>query len=263
MKKIFTLFAAVAFGLTAFAQDAEVCPSTISFAPMAEEQDANKVVVELQLQNASQNLNGFNMEVGKFAVPAEGVNEDFSNLTPDESMQWAKDEEDDEWVGFSGYGHVILAMWEGATDNQREQKLFQKCDCNCSVKNGKLVIIEVLKTLEPRFFPVLETPTGIARFTVDMSGCADGVYALYTVALPTDLSFSFTGGPEGNRAWTPDAPIYLELKKEGDKVTPTAISTVAVDQAPADNRIFDLQGRELNRIPDSGIYIQNGKKYVK
>ena len=138
-----------------------------------------------------------------------------------------------------------------------------KCDLNCSIKDGKLVIIEILSTEECRFFPILEEPAGIARFTLDMSGCADGVYALMSEATPTGCSFSFTGGPEGNRAWTTDAPIYLELKKDGDKVIPTAISTIAVDETPADNRIFDLQGRELNRVPDSGIYIQNGKKYVK
>ena len=234
MKKIFTLFAAVALGFAAYAQEA--CPSVLSFAPMAEEQDANKVMIELQLVNSSLNLNGFNMEVGRYAVAEDG---------------------------FSGYGHTILARWEGVTDSKREQQLFKKADLKCSIKDGKLVIIEILKTLDCRFFPVLEEPAGIARFTVDMSGCADGVYALMSEATPTGCSFSFTGGPEGNRAWTTDAPIYLELKKDGDKVIPTAISTIAVDETPADNRIFDLQGRELNRVPDSGIYIQNGKKYVK
>ena len=255
MKKIFTLFAAVALGFAAYAQEA--CPSVLSFAPMAEEQDANKVMIELQLVNSSLNLNGFNMEVGRYAVAEDGT------LTPDETMQWAEDEDDENWVGFTGYGHTILARWEGVTDNKREQQLFMKCDLNCSIKDGKLVIIEILKTLDCRFFPVLEEPAGIARFTVDMSGCADGVYALMSEATPAGCSFSFTGGPEGNRAWTTDAPIYLELKKDGDKVIPTAISTIAVDETPADNRIFDLQGRELNRVPDSGIYIQNGKKYVK
>ena len=240
MKKIFTLFAAVALGFAAYAQEA--CPSVLSFAPMAEEQDANKVMIELQLVNSSLNLNGFNMEVGRYAVAEDGT------LTAD---------------GFSGYGHTILARWEGVTDSKREQQLFKKADLKCSIKDGKLVIIEILSTEECRFFPILEEPAGIARFTLDMSGCADGVYALMSEATPTGCSFSFTGGPEGNRAWTTDAPIYLELKKDGDKVIPTAISTIAVDETPADNRIFDLQGRELNRVPDSGIYIQNGKKYVK
>ena len=87
MKKIFTLFAAVALGFAAYAQEA--CPSVLSFAPMAEEQDANKVMIELQLVNSSLNLNGFNMEVGRYAVAEDGT------LTADETMQWATDEEDD------------------------------------------------------------------------------------------------------------------------------------------------------------------------
>ena len=245
MKKVFTLFAAALLGLCAFAQEGP-CPSRLYFEPAADEQPANNATFLLKLVNSSENLNGFNMEVQK-----------------PEAAVWVEDADDEDWVGFSGYGHTILARWEGVTDSKREQQLFKKADLKCSIKDGKLVIIEILSTEECRFFPVLEEPAGIARFTVDMSGCADGVYALMSEATPTGCSFSFTGGPEGNRAWTTDAPIYLELKKDGDKVIPTAISTIAVDETPADNRIFDLQGRELNRVPDSGIYIQNGKKYVK
>ena len=245
MKKVFTLFAAALLGLCAFAQEGP-CPSRLYFEPAADEQPANNATFLLKLVNSSENLNGFNMEVQK-----------------PEAAVWVEDADDEDWVGFSGYGHTILARWEGVTDSKREQQLFKKADLKCSIKDGKLVIIEILSTEECRFFPILEEPAGIARFTLDMSGCADGVYALMSEATPTGCSFSFTGGPEGNRAWTTDAPIYLELKKDGDKVIPTAISTIAVDETPADNRIFDLQGRELNRVPDSGIYIQNGKKYVK
>ena len=45
------------------------------------------------------------------------------------------------------------------------------------------------------------------------------------------------------------------------KAEETGISTIASDKV--DNRIFDLQGRELKSVPEHGIYIQNGKKYVK
>jgi hypothetical protein len=41
----------------------------------------------------------------------------------------------------------------------------------------------------------------------------------------------------------------------------TGISTILTDKA--DSHIFDLQGRQLNSVPAHGIYIQNGKKYVK
>ena len=263
MKKIFTLFAAVALGFAAYAQEA--CPSVLSFAPMAEEQDANKVMIELQLVNSSLNLNGFNMEVGRYAVAEDGT------LTADETMQWAEDEDDENWVGFTGYGHTILARWEGVTDNKREQQLFMKCDLNCNVKDdtGNLVIIEILKTNDCRFFPILteEDDNTIARFTLDFSACEDTKEPLIlkSDATPQGCSFSYTGGVEGTVAWTIDAPIVLELDKiDGiiKKAVDTGISTINTDQ-PADNRIFDLQGRELNRVPESGIYIQNGKKYVK
>ena len=34
-------------------------------------------------------------------------------------------------------------------------------------------------------------------------------------------------------------------------------------EAPSDGRIYDLQGRRLSRIPEKGVYIQNGKKFIK
>ncbi len=52
------------------------------------------------------------------------------------------------------------------------------------------------------------------------------------------------------------APMLKVTKAEN-----VGISTITSDKA--DNRIFDLQGRELKSVPETGIYIQNGKKYVK
>ena len=172
---------------------------------------------------------------------------------------------------FSGYGHTILARWEGVTDSKREQQLFKKADLKCNVKEetGNLVIIELLSTNDCRFFPILteEDDNTIARFTVDFSACEDTKEPLIlkSDATPQGCSFSYTGGVEGTVAWTIDAPIVLKLDKiDGiiKKAVDTGISTINTDQ-PADNRIFDLQGRELNCVPESGIYIQNGKKYVK
>ena len=51
-------------------------------------------------------------------------------------------------------------------------------------------------------------------------------------------------------------PLVMTVSKEV-----TGISTILTDKA--DSRIFDLQGRQLNSVPAHGIYIQNGKKYVK
>ena len=234
MKKVFTLFAAALLGLCAFAQEGP-CPSRLYFEPAADEQPANNATFLLKLVNSSENLNGFNME------------------------------------GFSGYGHTILARWEGVTDSKREQQLFKKADLKCNVKEetGNLVIIELLSTNDCRFFPILteEDDNTIARFTVDFSACGDTREPLILMsdATPQGCSFSYTGGVEGTVAWTIDAPIVLKLDKiDGiiKKAVDTGISTINTDQ-PADNRIFDLQGRELNCVPESGIYIQNGKKYVK
>ncbi len=60
-----------------------------------------------------------------------------------------------------------------------------------------------------------------------------------------------------NLVWDRDLPSHIVVTL----AEPNAISTIINDKA--DNRIFDLQGRELKSVPEHGIYIQNGKKYVK
>ena len=261
MKKIFTLFAATVVGLCAYAQEPP-CPSQLQFA-LLDASAVNKVEIELQLTNASENLNGFNMQVQK----AEGS----------ESLVFRKS--GGEYFNVEGYGNVILARWETTTeedeetgeevtvpvtDEMRENKLPNKLDNKNSINpNGQLVIVQILSTNDCRFYPVLETPTGIGKFFLNMSNCTDGEYTLIAPDDPTHCSFSFTRGPEPLTAWTSDAPIEITLEKTGDEIKDiTGISTIAVDQ-PVDNRIFDLQGRELQSVPEHGIYIQNGKKYVK
>lgn len=45
--------------------------------------------------------------------------------------------------------------------------------------------------------------------------------------------------------------------------TPTGITTVT-DKARVDDAIYNLQGQKVQDLPSRhGIYIQNGKKYVK
>lgn len=274
MKKFLTLLAVALMGLSAFADDVP-CPSAFSFRLAAQNADgayeaaeqvsANNVVVEVMLTNSSENLYGFNMQIQKQTIDGEYCPE----------MEWVKDSEDYDLVGFSGYGHTILARWDVTNPYLRETKLFNMCDCKCATKpvyaaDGtemyELVIIELLYTDDCRFFPVLEEPAPIARFTVDMSNCPDGDYRFYVPATPTGCSFAYTGGVEGSRAWTPDNPVVLELTKAGDVVTrysaSTAISEIAAEQT-VDNRIFDLMGHQLKSIPEHGIYIQNGKKYTR
>ncbi len=265
MKKIFTLLAIALLGLSANAEvnsEYGPCPAKLGFA-LLDASAVNKVEVELQLlENTSMNLNGFNMQVQK----ASGS----------ESVIFRKS--GGEYFSAAGYGNVILARWETTmgedeetgdeieipvTDEMRENKLYQMCDVKSNVKEDELVIIEILNSNDCFFFPAVDAPAGIGKFFLNMSNCTDGEYTLIAPDDPTHCSFSFTRGPEPLTAWTSDAPIEITLEKTGDEIKDiTGISTIAVDQ-PVDNRIFDLQGRELQSVPEHGIYIQNGKKYVK
>lgn len=246
MKRLFILFATALMGICAFSQDTVPCPSTLSF-KLLDDSDLSQVEVELQLQNNSNNLNGFNIAIGK-----------------DVAIQWKK--VSNHYFTAKGYGHVILAMLEDVDDTEREELLYEMCDVLHNVSNDKLIIVEILRTLECRFFPALEEPTGIGKFYLDLSGCVNGEYTITAQNKPSGCSFSYTGdGPEGHRPWTADAPVTATFIVENGLVAvkddPTDVSTIVNDNN--DNRIFDLQGRELSRAPESGIYIKNGKKYSK
>ena len=379
MKKYFTLFVAALFGLCAFAQASEYgpCPSKLNFA-LLNGDNPSQVEIELQLVNSSLNLNGFLIRVEK----AEGS----------ESVQWKK--VNSNYFTAVGYANVILARWEGVTDEEREAALSSMCDIYNSINQDKQTIIELLSTTVCRSFPVLEEPTGIGKFYLDMSACEDGIYTLVAHDTPETLSFIYTVA-EPLSSWTADEPLEIDLVKENGVVqvltpfvpdplpeysdfyvvgtfngwnqeeeggrielveneegtqytgeveledgaefkiiTPvedgwkwfggvdenqvgyfeindnllnqqielvnganfkvvgdgkytitvmkptsaddrglteplvmtvakeaTGVSTIAADKV--DNRIFDIQGRELQSVPEHGIYIQNGKKYVK
>ena len=266
MKKIFTLFAAALLGLCANAEVSQYgpCPSKVNFALLEESSTVNKVEIEVQLVNSSLNLNGFNLKIEK----AEGS----------ESVAFRKSGGSN--FSASVYANVILQRWETTmgedeetgdeieipvTDEMREQKLLEKCDVQSNVNpEGKLVIIELLKTNDCRFFPILDTPTGIGKFFLNMQNCEDGEYTIVAPDTPQGNSMSYTQGPEPLDSWTADEPVSITLRKTGDVIeVVTGISTIASDEKPVDNRIFDLQGRELQSVPEHGIYIQNGKKYVK
>jgi len=267
MKKIFTLFAVALVSLCALAEDGP-CPSKLMFTPAAQEQDANKVTILLDLLNSSENLNGFNMEIDKRNTDSTDPDHPEQG-TFCEGLQWVMDEDDEDWVGFSGYGQNIIGMASGSHNaNWYESNMFKKADLKCNVKptNNRLVIIEILSTLDPRFYPVFEEVAAtVARFTVDLSGLEDGEYQLVADATPETCSFTYTGGTEGTRAWTTDDPVVIVLKKIGDKVikVETAIEGITTDQA-VDNNYYDLMGRKLdgNNLP-AGIYIHNGKKYIQ
>jgi hypothetical protein len=262
MKKIFTLFVAGLLGLGAFAQP---CPSKMEL-QLKDAADPANVTFEFVLaQNTSEWLNGWNVE-----------------FTKPEGATW-KRAQGANYVTAKGYAAYILERinLDGATvadftNDELEDMLGDFLDNKSSVKNNgaTLMFIQVLSTNECRYYPTHAGAVGMGK--VDISALPDGEYEFKTLVdaegAPTagGSSFSYTGGPEvpagvhpeeGN--WIMDEPVSMILKKEGDSITQvTGITTIAVDK-PADNRIFDLQGRELQSVPEHGIYIQNGKKYVK
>ena len=254
MKKIFTLFAAAFVGLCAFAQDP--CPTKMEMQLLDGSDPANVFFEFVITENNSLNLNGFNLEVTK---PHDAV--------------W-KRAQGANYVTAKGYAPYILERinLDGATypadftDDELEDMLGDFLDNKSNAKTvgeeTNLVFIQILSTNDCRFYPNHAGTVGKGK--VDMSALGDGEYVFRAENTPETASMSYTGGPEGTRAWTIDEPIVMKLNKNGDAVTQVvdAISTIAIDQ-PVDNRIFDLQGRQLQSVPEHGIYIQNGKKYVK
>ena len=78
--------------------------------------------------------------------------------------------------------------------------------------------------------------------------------------------FAYVGQPgimKGLRAY-----FTLSDIPEGMLATmPVTIGTVdgilSITSTGVDSKIYDLQGRELNKAPQQGVYIKNGRKYVK
>jgi len=231
------------------------CPSALMFSALKESQSSSNIAVELMLVNSSLNLNGFNIEVER-ASGSESIR--FKNFTA------------------SNYANVILQRWEGTTwienedgdmveveitDAVRKQKLSEMCDIKYNEKtrsDGKkvFVILEVLSSNDCRFFPALDAPAAVGRMNLDMSSCADGTYKIVAPATPAGCSFSYTGGPEGTRGWTADAPVEFSLMKVGDNVYAPVlgICTVDVDRNLVTTKYYNLQGIESD-IPFPGINI--------
>ena len=214
MKKLFTLFAAALLGFCAYAQDTtEPCPTVPEFY-LLNGDDAANVEIEFGFkQNNSANLNGFNFAIQK----PEGAN-------------WKRVQGMNYFTG-KGYAPYILGclaenMGESFTDEELEEYLSDMCDVKSNVRvnpddatdpSQVLVIIEILSTNECRFYP--EGPGKVGKFKIDMSALEDGEYDLHCNATPQGGSFSFTGGPEGSRAWTIDEELAITLVKTGNVVT--------------------------------------------
>ena len=255
MRKIFTVLAAALVCLAASAQE---CPSILNLS-VVNGDDASNVVIELQLTNTSPVLFGFGMNIAK----AEGS----------ENIQWKKI--DRKWFNVDDYLSLLLSDVEipDGQDITDESFYFSYFELKAYMIHDQLQIKEEYWVPYELYFPVLEEPTGVGKFCVDMSACDDGEYKLVSDHSLVDISM-FYKTPESFYVWTIDEPMSITLSKQGNTVTEksrtaatyvsslTGVSTVGAD-SQGDSRIFDLQGRELKGVPEHGIYIQNGKKHVK
>ncbi|MBP5687357.1 MAG: hypothetical protein J6X22_01780 [Muribaculaceae bacterium] len=223
--------------------------------------DPSQVEIELQLVNTSSYLFGFHIYIKK----AEGS----------ESIQWKQIGQYWNYLDFEDYLDVILANLEvPAGQNINDIDFFSDyLDVKANIQNDRLLLKEELWVPSGIFYPVLEEPTAVGRICLDMSACEDGEYELRADNTQGDCAMSYIF-PQGYHIWIMDESLVFTLVKQGNSITElrsipatfappavTGISTVAADKA--DNRIFDLQGRELQGAPEHGIYIQNGKKYLK
>jgi hypothetical protein len=66
----------------------------------------------------------------------------------------------------------------------------------------------------------------------------------------------------GNRAASLDMELEDAENENATAIEEPEIETVKTIDRDGTEQIFDFSGRKLQRIPERGIYIKNGKKYV-
>jgi hypothetical protein len=67
----------------------------------------------------------------------------------------------------------------------------------------------------------------------------------------------------GNRAASLDMELEDAENENATAIEEPEIETVKTIDRDGTEQIFDFSGRKLVRIPDTGIYILNGRKYIK
>ncbi|MCQ2255400.1 MAG: hypothetical protein MJZ29_07875 [Bacteroidaceae bacterium] len=94
----------------------------------------------------------------------------------------------------------------------------------------------------------------------------DMIYKLGPVHGPLELFF-IKGGNNGSKPKTTNVSHILFGTRKGahaeidfDPATGIVRRFIFIDE---NNHIYDLQGRKLCSIPEKGIYIKNGKKYIR
>lgn len=77
--------------------------------------------------------------------------------------------------------------------------------------------------------------------------------------IPAYRAYLLLNGGYGTRAATLD----MELEDNPTAIEEPEIETVKTIDNDGKEQIFDIRGFKLERIPERGIYIKNGKKYIK
>ena len=112
------------------------------------------------------------------------------------------------------------------------------------------------------------TESGEVDYSNDIGGWIDGVGNLGTNPFAFELPFAPLGVPKlgkkiGLRSCMKDSkyiynPLWMAMPTD-----PSIVDSKHIDNSPNSSHIYDLQGRSVTGTTQRGIYIQNGKKYVK
>lgn len=96
--------------------------------------------------------------------------------------------------------------------------------------------------------------------TLQQSETLDKAGATWTLVTPTIEGYDLVS-VTGNEDYEGQLDRNLDITVTYKKIN-TGIETVETSTANVRQGIYDLQGRKLNRIPQPGIYIINGKKVL-
>ena len=81
----------------------------------------------------------------------------------------------------------------------------------------------------------------------------------------SDIDVKFSGFKAGEYTVYGQAmaPVTLECKAMGNDDEATVIESVEVEKTVDATAIYDLAGRRLDREPEKGMYVKDGRKYLK
>jgi len=163
---------------------------------------------------------------------------------------------------------VIIFVREGTPQANVPYVIFPEDDFSIDLSG---YVNEEMPEAGSLLFPDSDEDTPLGLFGTYQSRFAYSMYATYHVSL-LDSTPDCQMGTSGNlprvgafRAYIVgyntgsmyDDKLKLIFVEESDD-----ISEVPVAKAQ-EKLLFDLQGRRMNGIPQKGVYIQNGRKYVK